>query len=222
MGFLPGSNHKDLQVASDHYLTDGPGGTCKALLPHSQGDLRQATASLLDYEHLPPRAGLGIRTVSWSSAHTMLGVTRSLWQTPLRWRLRRTSAPSDEGNYKSDRGCLAFTIRTHEWGFGIFSHTLSFVCLWENILRRSLSLLDFDLTESVPWLRKLCPHPILSGSKAPREWFWGTAGHHQQMFVGKHYGNSREKGQIWTAENGCSGDWIASLLLRRQGSTYWY
>lgn len=141
MGFLPGSNHKDLQVASDHYLTDGPGGTCKALLPHSQGDLRQATASLLDYEHLPPGAGLGIRTVSWFSAHTMLGVTRSLWQTPLRWRLRRTSAPSDEGNYKSrDHGCLAFTIRTHEWGFGIFSHTLSFVCLWENILRRSLSL----------------------------------------------------------------------------------
>lgn len=51
-------------MASDHSLTDESGGTCQALLPHSQGGLQEAAASLLGREHLPPGAGLGIRTVS--------------------------------------------------------------------------------------------------------------------------------------------------------------
>lgn len=64
VGFLPGMSHKDLLVVSHRYLTDGPGGTCQSFLHHSQGNLQQAAASLLDYEHRPPAAGLGIRTFS--------------------------------------------------------------------------------------------------------------------------------------------------------------
>lgn len=63
-GLLPGISHKDLQVVSHRYLTDGPGGTCQSFLHHSQGDPQQSAASLLDYKYRPPAAGLGIRTFS--------------------------------------------------------------------------------------------------------------------------------------------------------------
>lgn len=74
---------QDLQVASHYSLTDGPGGTRQSLLTYLKGDLQLVAASLLDHDHLPPAAGLGIRTFSRPLTHKILGRSLGPCDNPL-------------------------------------------------------------------------------------------------------------------------------------------